>query len=249
MENKDNDLHRALKGLSKLLLQFNIDFDDLCKTLREYYVLEAYKKSKTISRTSLKIGIDRRTISAIINNKNQYTKPSSIFTILNQIKIISNTNNTKFIKKQGENSVQNAIEDVANGATTLNSVIDELVELGCLVDRGESVELLTTHIGKAPSKKRTLQIFSNHVDRYVNTILNNLNCSEQSKKNYEYTVYSTRIDPRTISELHDNTRSILKKTTDELMHLFESFDQDVPVGTYKEIGVSLTQFNLNNKEE
>ena len=94
-----------------------------------------------------------------------------------------------------------------------------------------------------------MQIFSNHIDRYVNTIVNNLKIGNNDDRNFEYTIYSTRIPPDISKELHNETRKILKNTTESLKLLYEKFDQDVPAGTYEEIGVSLTQFNLNQKEE
>ena len=246
--NDEDKILRTYLGLSNLLLEFNLDFDDFCKKLREYYVLEAYEVSKTITRTSLKVGIDRRTVSAIIKNKHQYHKPSSIFTILNRIQTLADK--TGFIiDKKGENSVESIILEVAHGATTLISVIDELTELGCIEDNGSTIRYITSHISKTPDKQRTLQIFSNHLDRYINTIIGNLHTGNTEKRNFEYSIFSTRIPPNVPEELHIETRKILKETTNKLKNLYEKFDQDVPAGTYEEVGVSLTQFNLNKKEE
>lgn len=248
MDEDNNKLHRTYKGLSKLLLEFNLDFDNVCKTLREYYVLEAFAVSKTITRTSLKVGIDRRTVSAIIKNKKQYHKPSSIFTILNRIKILSESSDG-LVEKHGEDSVESIIMDVAHGATTMNSVINELAELGCIKDLGEKIKFVTSHISKTPGKQRSLQILSNHMDRYIDTVVSNLHCEIQEDRNFEYSIYSTRIPPDVPQSLHEETRNILTESTNKLRSLYEEYDQDVPTGTYEERGVSLTQFNLNKKEE
>lgn len=244
-----NNLHRTYKGLAELLVEFNLDFDELIKTLREYYVYEAHKISKTITRTSLKIGIDRRTVSAILKNKKQYHKPSSIFTILNRIKVLAEKETHKTINKLGEDSVENIILEVAHGATTLNSVINELTELGCIVDKGEKIKFITSHISKTPDKQRTLQIFSNHLDRYVSTIITNLKNKEVENKQFEYSIYSTKVKKEHADELSQKSREILKHTTEKLRELYSLYEDDVPAGTYEEIGVSLTQFNLNKTEE
>jgi hypothetical protein len=249
MDVNDKDkIQRTFIGLSNLLLEFNLEFDDFCKNLREFYVLQAYEVSKTITRTSLKVGIDRRTVSAIIKNKKQYQKPSSIFTILNRIKV--QADKTGFIiDKKGQDSVENIILDVAHGATTLKSVINELIQLGCIEDKGTKIRYITSHISKTPDKQRTIQIFSNHIDRYVNTIVNNLHTGNTDERNFEYSIFSTRVPPTVSNELHIETRKILKETTNKLKDLYEKFDQDVPAGTYEEVGVSLTQFNLNKKDK
>jgi predicted regulator of amino acid metabolism with ACT domain len=239
---------RTYLGMSKLLTEFNLDFDDFCKNLREQYVLEAYQVSKTITRTSLKVGIDRRTVSAIIKNKQQYQKPSSIFTILNRVQSLAKKTGG-LINKKGKNSLENIIVDVAHGSTTLMSVVNELVDLGCIEDKGTKIQYITSHISKTPNKQRTLQIFSNHLDRYVNTIVNNLKAEDNDDRNFEYTIYSTKIPTDISNTLHYETRKILKDTTESLKQLYEKFEQDVPAGTYEEVGVSLTQFNLNQKEE
>lgn len=246
--NDEEKILRTYLGMSKLLTEFNLDFDDFCKHLREQYVIEAYQVSKTITRTSLKVGIDRRTVSAIIKNKKQYHKPSSIFTILNRIQSLAKKTDV-LINKKGKNSLESIIVDVAHGSTTLMSVVSELIELGCIEDKGTKIKYITSHISKTPNKQRTLQIFSNHIDRYVNTIVNNLKTENNDDRNFEYTIYSTRIPPDISNTLHNETRKILKNTTESLKQLYEKFDQDVPAGTYEEVGVSLTQFNLNQKEE
>lgn len=240
-------LDRTYKGLSKLLLEFNLDFNDVLNTLREYYVRETYKHSKTITRTSLKSGIDRRTVSAIINDKKQYHKPSSIFTILSEIKLLANKNNDLLVNKRGVNSIESLIKEIAHGSTTLNSVINELVELGCILDEGDKVKFVTNYIGKTPNKQRSIEILSNHIYRYINTITYNLNCKEDEKQ-FEYSIYSTKISPSRKQDLDNEIRSTLEKTTIEVRQILEKYEENSHGVSYEETGVSLTQFNLNKEE-
>ncbi len=242
-------LDRSFKGLARLMQEFNIDFDDAIKTLRKHYVLESYKDHKTITRTALKTGIDRRTVSAIIKNKPQYKKNSSIFTIVNNIKRQCDKQETKTLKKMGDNSLESIIKKVAYGATTINSVVKELTALGCIKDLGDEIEYITNTITNTPNSQQTMQIYSNHIYRYTNSVLWNIHCHDRQARDYEYSVYTTRIAPDSLVELHGKTRAILDDTKTQLKKEFEKYYEDVDSGTYEEYGIALTQFNLNHKKE
>ncbi len=243
------DLEKTFKGLARFMQEFNVDFDEAVKTLRKEYVLENYKHNKTITRTALKTGIDRRTVSAIIKDKPQYKKNSSIFTLINNIKLQCEKYSTKVINKRGENSIESIIKKVAYGATTLNSVIKELSALGCIKDLGDKIEYITNTITNIPNSSQTMQIYSNHIDHFTNTVLWNINCPQREQRDYEYSIFTTRVDPDSLNELHRKTRQILENTKNQLKKEFEHYYQDVESGTFKKYGISLMQFNLNHKKE
>ena len=241
-------LHGTLNGLSRLLLEFNIEFDGFCKLLREYYVREAFKNSLTVTRTSLRVGIDRRIVSAIIKNKKQYQKPSIILTILSRIELLAKNNNM-FVNKIGSNSIDGIILEVANGATTLNSVIDELSALGCIKIMGPRIKFLGNKIFNTDEKEKYLLDFSYHLDRYINTFINNLHISNKHKEDHQACISSSRIPTDDQLKLQKETKNILSATTRKLVKLYQSYEQQVPDNTYSEIGVSLHQFNLDPKQE
>jgi len=170
---KKNELDKTFMGLSKLFLEFNIDFDNFCKDFRHYHVLAAYKACKTITRTSLRVGLDRRTVSAIINDAAQYRRVSSLLIILNEIESLAKYNDM-IVNKKGMHSVLSIINKVAYGATTINSVIDELCALGCIEDLGSTVKFLNKLDHNQPYTQETLQKFSSHLDTYINDIIDSL---------------------------------------------------------------------------
>ena len=168
-----NELDKTFRGLSKLFLEFNINFDGFCKELRHYHVLAAYKATKTITRTALRVGLDRRIVSAIINDAAQYRRVSSLLTILNEIENLAKYSDM-IVNKRGKHSVLSIINKTAYGATTLNSVIDELCALGCIEDLGSSVKFLNKLDHNQPYKQEVLQKFSSHLDRYINDLIESL---------------------------------------------------------------------------
>jgi len=171
--NKNDRLYKTFQSLSSILLEFNLDYDEFCKSLRHHYVTQAYSTCHSIARTSLKVGIDRRIVSAIINNKWQYYKPSSILTILNRIKKIARAKNKMLVKKKGKRSIESIIHNVAYGATTINSVIEELTALGCIEDLGAEIKFIHDNVSNTPEQNKALQTFSDHIEQYTRTFINN----------------------------------------------------------------------------
>jgi primosomal protein N' len=139
---KDNpQLHQTYLGLASLMAEFNLAFDEFSKTLREYYVFTVHQNCKTVSRTSLRCGIDRRLVSAIIKNEKNYSHSTTLSTIANEIEALTNTK-AATINKYGKASIQNIMKKHASGATTVNSIVDELVDLGFIANQGQQVKRL-----------------------------------------------------------------------------------------------------------
>ena len=173
MKKKADNLHNAYAGLSKILLEFNLNFDDFCKTLREHLVLETYKSSHTVTRTSLKSGIDRRIVSSIIKKKKQYHKPPLISKILKHIERVAKRNNM-LVNKTGTKSIEKIMHKVAPGAMTINSIVVELCALGCIEDMGTHIKFISSDISNSEDQNRALRDFSTQLEHYVNSMLENL---------------------------------------------------------------------------
>ncbi|MBL4774086.1 MAG: hypothetical protein JKX98_11000 [Alcanivoracaceae bacterium] len=170
--NNAKELHLTYKALSKLMLAFNLDFNVFYKTLREHYVLDIYQVSQSVTRTALKSGIDRRFISAIIKNKKQYHKTSSLLMIVKEIKTRAH-NNAMLIAKKGEDSIESIIRELANGSTTLKTVLDELSETGYINDMGEKIKYLGKPTAKTAENHKKLKIFSVQLNELVKTLTKN----------------------------------------------------------------------------
>ncbi len=242
-------MQRAHKGIARLLLKFNINFESFSKQLRDEYVHQAHLQCGTITRTALKTGIDRRTVSAIVKDQSIYQKPSSVFAILGEIGNACQRNGTRRLPKIGEESLESIIKSVAHGSVTLNSVISELAELGCIRDSGDHIEFITAEIKTRASVEQSMQISANHMDRYADTVVKNIDIDERELRLFEYSVFSTQIPPQNAEELHHKVRVLLLKTVQDLRQLHSEAEQAVSVGSHPEIGVSLTEFNFNEKKK
>lgn len=244
----EQNLHKAFKGLSRLVLEFNINFDDFCKTLREYYIRETHKACKTVARTSLRASIDRRIVSAILKDEKQYIRPSAIMLILEKIEKLALKNNG-IVKKNGNNSLDSIIRHTAYGATTLNSVVDELSALGCIEDMGPQIKFIRSKIDNIDNKNKYLQKFSTHIERYIDSLLSESCAGSDKYDDFETNIVSSRIPQEKFSEIHQRSDEILFTASQQLLTLYKSNEtKKPPTGKHKEIGVTFTKFELSHHD-
>ena len=171
LKQQNPDLHQLFLALAQILNQYNMEYDQFNKTLRKYYVLEAYGSCQTVARTALKCGIDRRCVTAIIYNKEKPIKPSSLNKILSQIEKLARQNNM-LVAKQGKQSIQRIVLKLANGATTLNSIVAQLQAQGCIEDLGQQIRFITNNFNQPENK--SLQHMSIKLYECLNAQFNNL---------------------------------------------------------------------------
>ena len=248
--NKNNRLYKTFQSLSSILLEFNLDYDEFCKSLRHHYVTQAYENRQTIARTSLKVGIDRRIVSAIINDKWQYYKPSSISTILNRIKKIARTKNKMIVKKKGKRSIESIIHNVANGATTINSVIDELTALGCIEDLGTEIKFIHDNVSNMPEQDDALRVFSDHIEHYTQTFIKNRKNIEQKNKLFNFSINCNNIPLNSQAELHNIECELLEALSKKLSNIYQQYEgiQETENTPYNK-GVLISQFNYQAPDE
>jgi len=179
----NHHLAGAYRGFAKLLLEFNITFDDFYKTQKYYYVHETCKISKTVARTSLRSGIDRRAVSRIMKDENQYYRTSFVVTLLAQIEKIAKKNNM-FVDKRGKNSIESIIVEHALGSTTLHSVIDELLALACIEDHGDTIKYLFNPFVPSSAiqelQQEKLLAFSEYIENYIQVFISRLDDTTKS---------------------------------------------------------------------
>ena len=167
MENYSTSLHLTYKALAKMLFVFDIRFEEFHKSLRAYYVRAVYQDRKNIVRTSLKTGLDRRMVSAIIKDDEAAYRTSIFDKIL--AKVLKLAKSQAQINKYGKKSINEIMQKTALGSTTVNTIVTELVALGWVKDLGDSVLF-----SKAPTEENYNEILeevSAHINLYITTII------------------------------------------------------------------------------
>jgi len=169
-----NDIDKALAGafiaVSKLIKELNLDLNSFCRGIKKYHILETGKSYETVACIALTTGVDRRTVSKILNNKPPVYKPSSLSAILKQIETVANSNN-KLVDKKGINSIESIMQEVAPGATTLRSIIVVLLKLGCIEDQYTQIKFISNQLKMTADKQKALKKFSAQLEKYVDEIV------------------------------------------------------------------------------
>jgi hypothetical protein len=160
------------------MFELNIDFNKFEKSLKKHHVLNSYNHCETIARTSLKTGVDRRTVSLILKNQKQYIKSSSLQLILQQLKRATTRTNGQ-INKVGKKSLETIMERIANGSTTVNSIIMQLLQLGCIEDLGTQIKLIATTT--EPCQNDALQLLSLNIHNCINGFIVQMHCEGNKK--------------------------------------------------------------------
>ena len=148
LEQKNSDLHKTYLGLAQLLHATKTDYEIFHKTLRHYYIIAVHKHSKTIIRTALICGVDRKKVAAIIKGQEQKCRTTPLIKVIDKVEKLA-INNKMIINKIGKNSLQKIMLSTTNGAATLNSIIEELIDLECVKDMGDKIKFI-----KHPFKKK-----------------------------------------------------------------------------------------------
>jgi len=156
------------QALAKLLFVYNIDFEQFNKSLCAYYVREVYQDRQNISRTSLKSGIDRRRVSAIINDDEIPHRTSIFNKILAEFLLLAQSQ--PLIKKYGKKSINSIMQKKASGATTVNTIVTELQTHGFIKDLGTAVQYIKTQ--QQGNTDEILKELSQHINRYINAVIN-----------------------------------------------------------------------------
>lgn len=162
----ENMLAGTFIGLSKLLDEFHIDINGFCKVLKKYHIQNINESGYTITRLALRSGIDRRHVSSVINQEVKPHKPSIFKMIIDRIEQIASKNNG-VINKKGSGSIEQIIKDVAPGATTIRSVVEELLVLGYIINMGDQVKFVMNPFNLTAQKSQALESISFALDHYI----------------------------------------------------------------------------------
>jgi len=240
----DIELHHVYLSIAKMMSLLYVNYDEFYKTLRSYYIREVHNSEEnTIIRTALKCGVDRRFVTKAINNEKELLKPRFLLLIKNKLEKIAYKNN-QIIYKHGKKSVDSIIHEVLPGATTIQTIVAELCELGYVEDMGDYIVYINKPI-KPKFYDEGLDIAA-HSERYIDTFNYNLNCHPPDLKKFERNIVSTKVPIESARALEAECQQKLDVFYNEIDSLFKLYEKDCPASKQLEIGVSMFQFNLND---
>ncbi|MBL4661576.1 MAG: hypothetical protein JKY19_14550 [Alcanivoracaceae bacterium] len=238
------------RAVAKLILRFNISRHDYNHCLNEQLVLEAKKQNPKASKVELAVrtGIDRRFITGYLNGEMPAVKSNKLTLILSDIKWTLNKyypGQNKLPKKGPFKTFESICEQWSSGTLTYKAVLTELVRIGSVIDHGKQIELI---VAKQSDALKTIQRFDTStsvLNRYADTVLHNFKDLTFEEKNYQMSSFSTQIGPADIKELKPKMKTLLKKSSNDIIDLLEKYESDVKPDTYPSYGVSVFEFNDN----
>lgn len=251
-ENQLNAIPKSLirlfsKAIAKLLLKFNVSKHDYDHFLNEQLVLEAKRQNPDISQVEIAVrtGINRRYIPAYLKGEMPKVKSSKLTLILFDIKwtLEKYYDGGKKLPKKGPfKTFESICEQWTSGSLTYSSILSELVRIGSLIDHGKKVELVEAKQSDIEDNKQYFEISSSLMNRYVNTVILNLQDIANENKNYQMSALSTQISPKELNFVKKEMRLLLKDNYNNLIDLLEKYESDVKPGTYPAYGVSVFEF-------
>jgi len=161
--------------------------------------------------------------------------------LLNEINKICVLNNTSTILKKGKkNSIEYIFKIIDFENISEDRVIFELIRLGNLKAMSESYELVNWRF-LSEKNEGYLILISDEICRLSNTIIENNNLSQDSKKLHRV-FYTSQIHPRSFTTVNMHIKEYFHEIRKELYRIFISLEDDVPRGTYPTYGVSMFSF-------
>ena len=240
------------RAIAKLLLKFNISKHDYNHCLNEQLVLEAHKQNPKASKVELSVrtGIDRRFIAGYLKGEIPTVKSSKLSLILSDLKWTLNKfykGQSKLPKKGPFRTFESICEQWSSGTLTYKAILKELVRIGSVIDHGDEVELVEAKHTDIIQNLQNFDISTTVLNRYANTVIHNLTDIELKLKNYQMSALSTQISPNDLDDLKSEIRELLKTNSKSIIKLLEKYESDVTPDTYPAYGVSVFEFNENEK--
>ena len=160
-------------------------------------------------------------------------------------------NNNKYISK---NDCINIFETVNNNNQNQSfknkDIFDYLIKQEIIADNGDNYKIINLyHTLEVTKKNINLELISSQLTLLSNTILFNAIHQDDKDKCYQFKTSSTRINPTSFRQIKANIIQILRKTNKNIFKMMESYEEQVPYGTFPEIGASLFGFDQSNSNK
>ena len=243
---------RGFRGINKLICCLPTEQKDFIKSLKFdlAHTAKNLYPDKSIADLSKITGLARGPLSEFLDEEEPEKIVSKESIILSELWHHKDENDAVPLK--GESSFYSIAKDILNSSYSPSTALDSLLELKAvklfkLGDGNVSVILLQNHLDIAIKEKYELYInqIGLVIDKFSDTVIYNM----QSKDlNYQQTFNSSQVPISSQYEAHLAMKSL---ANDELMpkmgKCIESFEVDVPLGTYPLIGFSMFEYRDNNK--
>lgn len=236
------------KAIAKLLLKFNISKHEYSHCLNEQLVLEAIRQNPKASKVELSVrtGIDRRFIAGYLKGEIPSPKTNKLTLILSDMKWTLNkyyAGQNKMQKKGPFRTFESICQQWSSGTFTYNSILEELVRIGSVLDHGDKVELIEAKHESLKNDAQYFEFSSYLINRVSDTIIHNTETENKTEQHFQMSAYSTQIPPENLNEIKKEVKKELRKYFKNTLQLLDKHEADVKPDTYPAYGVSFLEFN------
>jgi hypothetical protein len=234
------------RTFARVVLKFGLSRNFLIQSIEEQLVLEAKKQDPDASIVTLSIrtGIDRRYISGYLKGEAPESKPDKIVVILEDIRwTINRFYEDGLLPKYGPvHTLQSIVEKRASGTLTLMAVLEELLRWGNIEEVGDYISVNNYYVKINKKNVNSSNIVGIQLNRDLSTMIYNSTKENVEDRLLYKCVSSSHIDPKYYASLHADLFEVTERYKEESNSLMISFEEDVPVGTYDQYGVTYLEF-------
>ncbi|VAW44568.1 hypothetical protein MNBD_GAMMA03-678 [hydrothermal vent metagenome] len=233
-------------AVAKILIRFKFPRDQFYNFIDEKLILQVKKQDPdaNILAIAIRTGIDRRYVSQYLKGEIPRAKPNRMAMILEEIHWTARKfyNSTKLPKKGPFRTFQSICEQLASGVLTYNAILAELVNNGNIKDLGDKVEVVDINYNIKHDEVELSEISARQINRLTDTSIYNSNKQNRKDRYIDRTIYSTQINPKKYSRLHQEIEPLVAGYYEEINQKLISYEDDVEVGTYPQYGISFLEY-------
>ena len=246
-DNFSKHFAKGFRGINKLICHLPIEQKDFVKSLK-FDLAHTAKKlfpDKSISDLSQITGISRGTLSDYLDEQGPEEIISKEAVLLNQLWLKRDENNS--IPLKGDFSYFSIAKDILTTSYSPSSALNVLIELKAvkLSDADEediSVIIIQNYLDIAIKEKYELYInqIGATIEKLCDTVIYNI---DNEDHNYQQRYFSSQIPVTSQNKVHKELKSLANKTLMPLVReCIDQFEEDVPDGTYPELGFSMFEY-------
>ncbi len=237
----------GFRGINKLICHLPIEQKDFVKSLK-FDLAHTAKKlfpDKSISDLSQITGISRGTLSDYLDEAAPDEIVSKEAVLLNQLWLNKDKNDS--IPLKGENSFFSIAKDILNSSYSPSAALSALIELKAvkLSDIDEeniNVIILQNYLDLAIKEKYELYInqIGTTIEKLCDTVIHNIHNDDA---NYQQRYFSSQVPLTSQQEVHTQLKSLANEKLMPLVReCISQFEENVPDGTYPELGFSIFEY-------
>ena len=245
---------RGFRGISKLICHLPTEQKDFIKSLK-FDLAHTAKElfpDKSIADLSKITGLSRGPLSGFLDEKVPEKIISKEAVLLRQLWLNRDKNDS--VPLRGEDSFYSIAKQILNSSYSPSTALESLIELKAiklieLDDDKVLVIILQNHLDIAIKEKYEMYIneIGAVIEKFGDTVIHNMQ-NASTDKFYQQTYFSSQVPISSQNKLHLKMFTLAKiKLMPQMAECIEEFEEDVPDGTYPEIGFSMFEYSDYNK--